>query len=118
MRREQLQELSKWTGFVGIVTIIFGVIATIFGLFQFVIGAIPGIVTIVVGVKLRNAKKAADRMLRPGGEENPEADTYDLFENLNSYFKIQGILLIIYLVLLGISIIAGIALMGTVFSSF
>lgn len=94
VNREYLQQLSKWAGLVGILNIIFGAFSAICGVFAFIIGAIPGIIMIVLGVKLRNAKKYADEML--AGEEN-EGKINLVLMNLNSYFMIQGILLIIAL---------------------
>ncbi|MFP4661864.1 MAG: DUF5362 family protein [Halanaerobiales bacterium] len=103
LKREQLQETSKWVGFVGVMTIIFGALSALSGLFAFVVGAIPGIIMIILGVKLRNVKKEADRMLAM--DEADEASLYDLFENLNTYFKIQGILIIVSLVMFVIGFI-------------
>jgi len=95
MEREKLQQLSAWMGFVGIITIIGGVLTAIAGVFALIVGAIPGIITIVLGVKLRSAKKHADAMLLEStGEALP--DSFNLFiANLNTYFKIQGVLIII-----------------------
>jgi membrane protein YqaA with SNARE-associated domain len=95
VNRETLKQLSTWMGFVGIITIIGGVFSALAGLFAFVIGAIPGIITIILGVKLRSAKQSADAMLeRTSPEESMEH--FNMFAaNLNTYFKIQGILIII-----------------------
>ncbi|AQS58640.1 hypothetical protein B0537_05800 [Desulforamulus ferrireducens] len=95
VNREYWQQLSKWAGLVGILNIIFGAFSAICGVFAFIIGAIPGIIMIVLGVKLRNAKKYADEML---AEEESEGKINLILMNLNSYFMIQGILLIIALV--------------------
>ncbi|MFZ5642953.1 MAG: DUF5362 family protein [Bacillota bacterium] len=113
IERDQLRELSKWAGFVGIMTIIFGAISAVFGLFAMIIGAIPGIIMIVLGVKLRNAKKYADQLLAAGPEGN-DTSINMLFINLNNYFKIQGILIIIYLVLMALGMLSG-ALAGFAF---
>lgn len=94
--REYLEQMSKWAGFVGIMTIIFGALSALAGVFAFLVGAIPGIITIILGVKLRNAKKYADELLASGQDE---ARMNLLLANLNSYFKIQGILIIVVLVL-------------------
>jgi hypothetical protein len=99
MNRDTLKQLSSWMGFVGIMTIIAGAISAIGGLFAFVIGAIPGVITIILGVKLQNAKQNADTMMA-STEESIDAVQFNLFAaNLNTYFKIQGILIIVSLVL-------------------
>ena len=108
-----MQQLSAWMGFVGIITIIGGVLSALAGVFAFVVGAIPGIIAIVLGVKLRNAKQYADELLIEQETEG-YSDNFNMFvENLNVYFKIQGILIIISLAmgLLGIlmSLVAGFA---------
>ena len=105
VEREYLGQLSKWAGFVGIMFIIFGAISALFGLFAFVVGAIPGIISILLGVKLRNAKKYADEML-VGGQDDGKMNM--LIMNLNTFFKIQGVLLIIYLALAGIALLSGV----------
>lgn len=94
----KLEQLSKWMGFVGIVTIIGGVLSAVPGLFAFVVGAIPGIITIILGVMLRKAKKHAEAMLHDNALENYSFNFGMLISNLNTYFKIMGILIIISLV--------------------
>ena len=115
MNVENLRQLSKWMGFVGIMTIIGGVIAAVTGVFALIVGAIPGIVAIIMGVKLRSARQSADAMILQA-EEEPFTGNFDLFvANLNTYFKIQGVLIILSLafgVLLGIMGVAGFLYMG------
>ncbi len=116
MNTEELQQLSKWMGFVGIITIIGGALSALAGLPAFIVGAIPGIIAIILGVKLRNAKQSADAMLMDVHHENFTGNLNSFFSNLNTYFKIQGVLIIISLAL-GIvvaifSLVAGLAFMG------
>ena len=117
MNVENLRQLSKWMGFVGIMTIIGGVIAAVTGVFALIVGAIPGIVAIIMGVKLRSARQSADAMILQA-EEEPFTGNFDLFvANLNTYFKIQGVLIILSLVfgvLVGIMGVAGFVYMGRV----
>lgn len=111
--RVKMQQLSAWMGFVGIITIIGGVLSALAGVFAFVVGAIPGIIAIVLGVKLRNAKQYAEALLMEQDTELYSGNFNMFVENLNIYFKIQGVLIIISLAmgLLGIiiSMIAGFA---------
>lgn len=95
----KLEQLSRWMGFVGIMTIIGGVISAISGVFAFIVGAIPGIITIILGVMLRKASGYADRMQYEEAIESYSANFGMFIANLNSYFKILGILIIISLVL-------------------
>jgi len=99
-----LQTLSKWSGFVGIMTIISGVLACLS-----IVGIIPGVITIILGVKLRGAKNSIDSYLRGNNNE-----LNGIFENLGNYFKIQGILIIVSLVLglLGLIFFIVIAIAG------
>lgn len=96
--REELKQFSKWAGFVAILTIIGGGLSAITGLFAFIIGAIPGIIMIIVGIKLWKAKKEADEIVNLDGAEY-ESRMYTLISNLTSYFKIQGILFIVMIAL-------------------
>lgn len=107
--RGLLETLSKWSGFVGIMTIIMGALTCLGGIGTFGISLIPGIIQIILGVKLRNAKTSVDRYLSGDARE-----VNGIFENLGSYMKLQGILMIVGLVLAAIgiviAIIGGIAL--------
>ncbi|MFA5524531.1 MAG: DUF5362 family protein [Tissierellales bacterium] len=107
--RSILETLSKWSGFLGIMTIITGALTCIGGIGTFGISLIPGIIQIILGVKLRNAKTSVDRYLAGDARE-----INSIFENLGSYMKLQGILIIVGLVIavigIIIAIIGGIAL--------
>lgn len=102
LSRDNIESIQRWSGFLGVVFIITGAINTFIGLFAFVIGAIPGIITIVLGVKLRGVKKYAKEYL----ETNNDGAVDLLMSELSSYLKIQGIMMIISLIL---GIIGGIA---------
>ena len=108
---KRLEQLKKWAGFVGVMTIISGVLSAIVGVFVFIVGAIPGIITIILGVKLNDAQKEAGQLLAsedlPDEQRMPHLNL--LFDNMNSYFKIQGILIIVNLVMFIIAIIVVIA---------
>lgn len=107
--RSLLETLSKWSGFVGIMTIITGALTCLGAIGTFGISLIPGIIQIILGVKLRNAKVSVDRYLAGDARE-----VNGIFENLGSYMKLQGILMIVGLVVAAIGIfvliIGGIAL--------
>ncbi len=99
MDPNRLKQMSSWMGFVGIILIIMGALQAIGGVFALVIGAIPGILVIILGVKLRGAKKYADNLVAEGVNDNYWTNFNMLVGNLNTFFKIQGILIIIGLVL-------------------
>jgi len=61
--RGLLEILSKWSGFVGIMTIITGALTCLGAIGTLGISLIPGIIQIILGVKLRNAKTSIDRYL-------------------------------------------------------
>lgn len=92
--RNELNKLARWTGVVGWLTIIGGAISALMGLFVYVVGAIPGIITVILGVKLVNARKyALDTLLSI--EENVDSNMNGMVRELATYFKIQGILQIV-----------------------
>jgi Family of unknown function (DUF5362) len=95
-----LKGLSSWGKFLAWTLIVSGVFNALLGLFAFVVGAIPGVVTIIMGVKLLSASKSAEKLAY--GEAN-EVVLNDLLSNYLSYFKIQGILLIISFVIMAVS---------------
>lgn len=104
IKAEYLKQLSKWAGFVGLMNIILGAVSAIGGLFVFVVGAIPGIITIILGVKLRQAKKYADEMLASSQDDDK---MNMMIMQMNTYFMIQGILLIILLTLAVLGLLSG-----------
>ncbi len=108
MDREKLQQLSAWMGFVGIITIIGGALSALAGVFAFVVGAIPGIITIILGLKLRNAKQHADAMLLESMDEALPGSFNLFIANLNTYFKIQGILIILSMVMAVLAALIGV----------
>lgn len=102
---ENLQQLKKWVGFVGTVTLIMGIIFAILGLMALVVGAIPGIISIIMATRLLDAKKSMMQIL----EDNPEDQSGQLnmiVIKLTSYFMIQGVLIIIGLILAILSLMS------------
>lgn len=112
---EELKQFSKWASVVAIFTIIYGALSAIGGIFAFVIGAIPGIIMIFVGVKLLNAKKQADELVELNTTD--EVKMQALFNNLTSYFKLQGILFIVALAFSIIGFIVMITISASIMQS-
>lgn len=108
--KEFLKKTSKWTKIVAILTIISGVLACLGAFTTFGFSLIPGIINIILGVKLNNAKKAIDNYLR--GDLN---SINEAFNNIGQYFKIQGIFMIVGIV---ISIVMVIAMLLFGFAAF
>lgn len=84
-----LEKTSKWSGFLGVVTIISGVLTCLGAITTFGLSLIPGIINIILGLKLNKVKKATQAYLR--GDSHAINETFD---NIGDYFKIQGILMI------------------------
>lgn len=94
--RENLHDLIRWTNIVGIFTIIGGVFQAIPGLFAFGIGAIPGLISIYLGTRLLRARDRAKDLLV---SDVSDAQVLNEFvSSLTTYFKVQGILIIIGIV--------------------
>jgi hypothetical protein len=111
----ELQKLSSWTGTVAWITVISGVISAVIGLFAFVVGSIPGIITIIMGMKLFNAREHA--RAASVAEEN-ETELTGMIKDLSIYFKIQaicaviGVVLSFFAIILGMMLSAGAAISG------
>lgn len=108
INQDNLQSYIKWANIVGIFTIIMGVLAALGGLFAFIVGAAPGVLMIIAGVKLLNAKKAASELT---GIEDPQEFNdrlNSLFIESTGFLKFQGIYYIVSLVLGVIGIIVSI----------
>jgi hypothetical protein len=104
LENQQLRDMSKWAGFVGIMTIISGVLGCLT-----IAGIIPGIISIILGLKLRSAKKYADELAADPNETTQSGKLNLMISDLSGYFKIQGILIIVGLVLAVVGIIIAIA---------
>lgn len=94
--RQQLQEYSRWAKIVSWVTIIGGGLQALGGVWLFIIGALPGVLTVILGLKLLNSTKHATNLVN-----SPDGDDQEMLlmiKELTTYFKIQGILVIIAIV--------------------
>ncbi len=116
MDRVVLRQLSGWMGFVGTITIISGIISILTSLFTFALGIIPGVITIILGLKLRAARQYVDELVNASPGADPTMPINMLAANLNIYFKIQGILIIILLIgltlIIGVGVMAGLAFLS------
>ncbi|NPV91116.1 MAG: hypothetical protein HPY50_10135 [Firmicutes bacterium] len=118
--RYTLSETSKWAGLAGILTIILGALLAFCGLFAFIIGALPGVIVIIMGVMLRKAKQRADDILMT---QDPSPEKLSLMlQSLNSYLKITFIYAIVMIALSLLSLLAslimGIAMFSAISSGF
>lgn len=95
LNRDKMELLQRWTGILGIIFIISGVINALLGAFFFLVGAIPGIISIILGVKLRGARKYAKEYL----ETNNSYSLDLLVAELTTFFKIQGVFTIVMAIL-------------------
>lgn len=106
-----LEKLSKWASFVGIMIIIFGALTCLGAIVTFGLSLVPGIITIILGLKLRNAKNSIEMYIRGNGHE-----INGIFEHLSSFFQMSGILIIIYLALIVLSLIIVVILGAALFN--
>ncbi len=98
-----LETTSRWSGILGIITIISGVITCLGAFTTFGLALIPGIINIILGLKLNNVKKSIQSYLR--------GDSYainETFDHLGKYFKIQGILMIVGIIIAILMIIVAV----------
>jgi len=116
VNQESLQSYIKWTNIVGILSIVLGGLAALAGVAAFLIGAAPGVLMIIAGVKLLNAKKSAQELL---GLEDPIVVTEkfnQLLADSATFFKLQGIYYIVSIVMSVIGIIIWFAVIATMIS--
>lgn len=117
LNQETVNKLITWTNFVGILSIVFGALSALGGVFAFVIGAIPGVVMIIMGVKLLNAKKAAQELLMIEDQSIAIPKLDQLLSEITTYFKIQGILYIVSIAVGILSVIIYIAFIASFLGS-
>jgi hypothetical protein len=95
--KKKLEEFSTWAAVVGWVTVISGAVEALVGLFAFVIGALPGAIMLFAGIKLLRARNHARNLVLV--QEYSEQEMVLLMQEMTTYFKVQGILIIIGVVL-------------------
>jgi hypothetical protein len=94
---QSLKDLGRWTGIIGNIIIFTGVISALLGLSLYIIGAIPGVIQIVLGAKLLNVKKYANEAVLFNIEDPSNQISY-ILTNLSSYFKLEGVLMALSLI--------------------
>lgn len=108
--------LSYWAGFVGIWTLIgaiLGIIGSIAGMIAnpfSIFGLISAIIALVMGMRLRKTKKELDLFIHTKAGINMEI----ALDNMKSYFKIQGILIILAIAFILITVVA-VTILGTMY---
>ena len=85
-----LETTRKWAGYMGILTIISGAFACLAAIPTLGGTLIPGVISIILGLKLNRAKESIQRY-----QNGDKMAINETFENLGTYFKIQVILLIV-----------------------
>lgn len=105
INQDNIRSFIKWANIFGIFSIVFGALAALGGIVAFLVGAIPGVLLIISGVKLLNAKKAAEELLaiEDPGVFNEKLN--QLFSESTASFKFQAFYYIASLVLGIIAII-------------
>ena len=99
INQENIQSFIKWANIVAILSIIFGSLAALGGVVAFIVGAAPGVLMIIAGVKLLNAKKSAQELV---GIEDPilfSEKLNQLISDSTAFLKFQGIYFIVSFVL-------------------
>jgi hypothetical protein len=113
---QTLSGLSYWAGFVGVWTLIgatLGIIGSIVGMIAnpfSAFGLISAIIALVMGLRLRRTKKELELFIHTKAPINLEIG----LDSMRSYFKIQGVLIILAIVFVIITIIA-VVVLGSVF---
>lgn len=94
-----LEKFAKWSGFMGVWTIILGVLQALT-----IVGIPAAIIMIILGVKLLGAKSAANALaVSPEGDAPMHINK--LIGDLKTYFHINGVLIIIALIVMVLAII-------------
>ncbi|HWP98207.1 MAG TPA: DUF5362 family protein [Syntrophomonadaceae bacterium] len=105
INRENLAGMSTWAGFCGIMYIILGALNAIVGVFAFIIGAIPGILMILMGIKLRAAKTQIDLLqMQPEGTDTA-VSLNAIFYEMKGFLQMQGIIFILALIFMLIGLL-------------
>ncbi|MCD7032686.1 DUF5362 domain-containing protein [Metabacillus sp. GX 13764] len=92
---DAVSKISAWGKLTGWFMAVTGGLSALTGIFAFVIGAVPGILELIIGIFLiKAAGKAGDLKL-----DQSENNLSEFLSNLAVYFKIQGILLLVGLVI-------------------
>jgi len=112
LEKYQLTDMGKWANFVGIVFIVTGILNCIS-----LVGIIPGIIFIFLGLKLRGVKRYSEEAAASSDEASQAGSLNMMVSELSSFFKIQGIFIIIALVLTVLAILFFVAVLLPLFMS-
>ena len=100
--QKAIGRISTWGKVTGIFNIIAGALSAIGGLFAYVVGAIPGVITLILGVFLYQIGKQASN-LKVNMED--EQSQLALFDYLSKYLFLHGIFIIVIVSFIIIGII-------------
>lgn len=117
INQENIQGFIKWTNMLAILSIVFGGLAALAGIAAFLVGAIPGVLMILAGLKLLNAKRTAEGLV---GIEDPliQAEKFNqLIAESTAFFKFQSIYYLVALVMSILGIIVWFAVIASIISS-
>ncbi|GAK08481.1 DUF5362 family protein [Geomicrobium sp. JCM 19038] len=106
-----LPRIALWGRVLGVYLMISGAISTITGLFAFVIGAIPGVITIILGVFLFQSGSAAKRMQ----EQESSVELNNIFTGYGRFLlwnSIMAIIVTLFVIILIILVLMGVFATG------
>ncbi|WCK57233.1 DUF5362 family protein (plasmid) [Aneurinibacillus sp. Ricciae_BoGa-3] len=93
--KKQLKSLAKWSKFVGVIELIIGALLALCGYTVFYIGAIPGLLLVILSIRLLRASRSAKRLNYNLRLIQTEDDIYDETLGLMaSYFRLQAFYLL------------------------
>jgi hypothetical protein len=116
MKQDYIRDFIKWSKFVGIFTIVLGSLAALAGLAALIIGAIPGVLMIIAGLKLLNASKPAEELLGIEDSTFVVEKLNQLLPQTTAYLKYLGLYYLVSIIMSIIGVIIWISIIA-IFSS-
>lgn len=96
MNNKDLKRIALWGKIMGILMMISGAFSAIGGLFVFIIGAIPGVISIILGYYQFKTGDSAKRFI----ETEREEDIASIIQYYGKFLFLQAIMMLVGIVIL------------------
>lgn len=98
--KKHLKALAKWSYVLGVIGMLFGAFIALLGVPLFYIGAVPGLLIVIVNIRLLQASRSAKRLNYNLRMMKNDEDIYDdTMKKFSSYFRIQSWVVLLILVI-------------------
>ena len=102
--KKHLKALAKWSYVLGIIGMLFGAFVALMGIPLFYVGAVPGLLIVILNIRLLQASRSAKRLNYNLRLMKNDDDIYDeTMKKFSSYFRMQfWVVFFILIIVIGV----------------